>query len=222
MVRTPETDELMAAHDQAAAYAAADLGEVNEPMAVWFHDRIPLLTSGSVLLDVGCGTADLTRRLVGYFPGITALGIDGSEAMLECGSDLVMQAGLSSRITLERRYFPDPTLETGSFDAVTANSLLHHLSDPFLFWPALVRCAKPGAPVFVSDLRRPPDADTVEALVGKYAWRARPLLRCDFRNSLHAAYTVDEVRNQICEAGVSGFTVEEVGPLQLVAFGYGR
>jgi ubiquinone/menaquinone biosynthesis C-methylase UbiE len=220
MTRTPEP-ELMTDEDQASAYAAADLSEVNEPVANFFRGRFPALAEGARLLDIGCGTADLTIRLVRSYPGIMGLGVDGSEAMLASGRDLVERAGLQSRIRLERRMFPDAALDAGGFGAVTANSLLHHLSDTSAFWPAAQRCALPGAPVLVADLRRPPDAAAVEALVERYAWRALPLLRRDFRNSLHAGYTVEEVRGQLRESGVRGFTVEESGPLHLVVWGYG-
>jgi cyclopropane fatty-acyl-phospholipid synthase-like methyltransferase len=211
----------MSDQEQAEAYAAADFAEINEPVAAWFRARFAPLAPGARLLDIGCGTADLTIRLANAYPGITALGIDGSEAMLGFGRALVETANLASRIVLERRYFPDAALGTGGFDAVTANNMLHHLSGVIRFWRAARACAKPGAPIMVADLRRPPDADAVERLVEQYAWRAKPPLRRDFLNSLHAAYTAGEVRRQLHEAGLPEFTVEEAGPLHLVVWGYG-
>ncbi len=221
MRRTPEP-ELMTDQEQAAAYAAADFAECNEPVAGWFQDRVPHFVGNARLLDIGCGTADLTIRLVHAYAGMTALGIDGSEAMLNFGRELVAQAGLTSRIVLERRYFPDTHLETAGFDAVTANSLLHHVSDTHSFWRAVQRCARPGAPILVADLRRPQDSGTAARLVERYASRAKPPLRHDFLSSLHAAYTADEVRQQVREAGLQGFAVEEAGPLHLLVWGYGR
>jgi ubiquinone/menaquinone biosynthesis C-methylase UbiE len=212
----------MTDQEQAAAYAAADLAEVNQPVANWFQARFPSLRAPARLLDIGCGTADLTIRLVTAYPGMTALGIDGSEAMLQFGRELVTTAGLEPRIVLERRYFPDATLETGGFDAVTANNLLHHLSNPQVFWKEIGRPAKAGAPILVADLRRPPDRGAAERLVEQYAWRAKPPLRRDFLNSLLAAYTADEVREQLRDAGAAGFTVEETGAMHVVVWGYGQ
>jgi ubiquinone/menaquinone biosynthesis C-methylase UbiE len=220
MTRTPEP-ELMTDREQAAAYAAADLSEVNEPIAGWFQTRFSPLAPGARLLDIGCGTADITIRLVGAYPGITALGIDGSAAMLSFGQDLVDKAGLTSRVALEQRYFPDAALKSAGFDAVTATNLLHHISDPISFWRAASRCAKPGAPILVADLRRPPDADFAARLTEQYAWRAMPPLRRDLLNSLHAAYTAEEVRQQLREAGLPRLAVEEAGPLHLVVWGHG-
>jgi 2-polyprenyl-3-methyl-5-hydroxy-6-metoxy-1,4-benzoquinol methylase len=208
----------MTDHEQAEAYAAANFAGVNQPVASWFQQQFPAFTEDARLLDIGCGTADLTIRLVHAYEGMTALGIDGSEAMLHHGRDLVAKAGLASRIVLEQRHFPDATLETTAFDAVTANSLLHHLSDTNSFWRAIQHCAKPGAPILVADLRRPQDSATAALLVEEYAFLAKPPLKRDFLNSLHAAYTADEVRQQLHEAGVQGFTVDEAGPLHLLVW----
>src|SRR3954453_7659112 len=110
MIRTPEP-ELMTDEEKAAAYAAANFAEINEPVANWFQAQFPPILPGSRLLDVGCGTADMTIRLITAYPGATALGIDGSAAMLSYGRDLVDKAGLTTRIELQPRYFPDPALE---------------------------------------------------------------------------------------------------------------
>lgn len=207
--------------EQATAYAAADFAAINQPVADWFSSHFAPLEPGARLLDIGCGTADLTIRLMHLYAGSTALGIDGSETMLSFGRELVDKAGLTARIDLQCRYFPDAALQNGGFDAVTANNLLHHLSDPIAFWRA-VRCsAKRAAPLLVADLRRPADTAAVERLVEEFASRALPALKRDFRNSLHAAYTAEEVRQQLEEAGQRDLTVEEVGPLHLIARGHG-
>jgi len=76
------------------------------------------------------------------FPGLEIAGIDGSEAMLEFGRKYVREAGLDSRITLEKRYLPDASLENHQFDAAISNSLLHHLADPLTLWRAASRSVK--------------------------------------------------------------------------------
>ena len=58
MARTPEP-ELMLDEEQASAYAGADLSELHEPMLARFRERFPLF-SGSRILDLGCGSADIT------------------------------------------------------------------------------------------------------------------------------------------------------------------
>src|SRR5262245_58018469 len=141
MKRTPEP-ELMNEQEQAAAYAAADWSESHGKIPGYFRNRFPQFVRGRVI-DLGCGTADVIVRFVKAFPEITALGVDGSETMLAFGRRHVQESALDSRISLENRYLPDPTLETRLFDAVISNSLLHHFEDPVALWRTAALCAKP-------------------------------------------------------------------------------
>src|SRR5262249_24355031 len=111
MERTPEPDDLMDEQDQAAAYAAEDWSESHGRIPGYFRGRFPDFSAG-VVLDLGCGAADVTVRFVQAFPGVTALGVDGSNAMLEFGRSRVRDERLESRIRLENHYLPDPFLET--------------------------------------------------------------------------------------------------------------
>jgi len=188
MERTPEP-ELMDEQEQAAAYAIEDWSESHGKIPGYFRARFPHFAGGRVL-DLGCGPADVTVRFAKAFPQVTALGVDGSEAMLAFGRKRVRDEGLESRISLENHYLPDPALEKGEFDAVVSNSLLHHIANPIAFWRTAARCARPGAPVLIVDLLRPPDHATAERLVREHAGGAPPVLERDFIASLHAAYTV--------------------------------
>jgi ubiquinone/menaquinone biosynthesis C-methylase UbiE len=204
--------------EQAGAYAAADWSESHGKIPRYFRERFPRLTSGHVI-DLGCGTADVIVRFVEAFPGVTALGVDGSDTMLGFGRKRVREAGLDSRITLENRYLPDASLETRSFDAVICNSLLHHMANPLTLWRTSVLCAKPGAPVLMIDLLRPADHETAVRLVNEHAKDAPPVLQRDFTASLHAAYTMDEVQQQLRSAGLAGFQVDQVDEMHFVGWG---
>jgi ubiquinone/menaquinone biosynthesis C-methylase UbiE len=218
MERIPEP-ELMDDQEQAAAYAAADWSESHGKIAGYFRQRFPHFSSGRVL-DLGCGTADVTVRFVKAFPQVTALGVDGSDAMLAFGKQRVRDERLESRIVLENHFLPDASLAKQQFDAIVCNSLLHHFADPVALWRTAAKCVKPGAPVLMVDLLRPPDHDTVVRLVNENAKDAPPVLQRDFIASLHAAYSVDEVRRQLTAAGLPEFRVDQVDEIHLVAWGF--
>jgi ubiquinone/menaquinone biosynthesis C-methylase UbiE len=217
MERTPEP-ELMDETEQAAAYAAADWSASHGKIPGYFRDRFPKFATGQVL-DLGCGTADVTVRFVKAFPLITALGADGSDAMLDFGKRRVRDERLESRITLENHFFPDPSLEKRQFDAAISNSLLHHMADPIVLWRTAAKCVKPGAPVLIIDLLRPADHDTAVRLVNENAKDALPVLQRDFIASLHAAYSLAEVRQQLDKAGLPQFHVDQVDEFHLVGWG---
>jgi ubiquinone/menaquinone biosynthesis C-methylase UbiE len=219
MERTPEP-ELMDEQEQSAAYAAADWSESHGKIPRYFRERFPNFSAGRVI-DLGCGTADVTVRFAKAFPKTAVLGVDGSEAMLAFGRTRVREEKLETRVRLENHYLPDPALQKRNFDAVICNSLLHHFADPVALWRTAALCAKPGAPVLMIDLLRPSDHDTAVRLVNENAKDAPAVLQRDFIASLHAAYTVDEVRQQLRDANVTQFQIDQVDELHFVGWGYG-
>ena len=77
------------------------------------------------ILELGCGTGNLTLALARRFPEARLTLVDGSAEMLECAA-----ARLGNRAVecVEAR-FEDLALEPGSFDLVTSSISLHHVRD---------------------------------------------------------------------------------------------
>jgi hypothetical protein len=75
------------------------------------------------------------------------------------------------------------------------------------------------AAVLLMDLARPHDEAGVERVLATHAAGAPPALVEDFRNSLHAAYTVEEVRAQLADAGLDQLAVAMVSDRHLAVSG---
>ncbi|MBX3465542.1 MAG: class I SAM-dependent methyltransferase [Planctomycetes bacterium] len=190
--------EVMDDPAQALAYARADFEASNQA----FADRCLAALRGverGVVVDLGCGPADIPRRLVRALPpGVRVVGVDASRAMLALGRQAV---GDERRIDLVRAYLPDLPLRPGAC-AIVSNSLLHHLPDPAPFWRAVAALGRPGAPVVVGDLFRPASEAEARRIVDEAAVSDDPLLERDFYASLLAAFTPDEVQAQVRAAGL--------------------
>ena len=209
--------ELMDTPEQVAAYAAADFSVPHQALVTKFAELFPDFGTGLVL-DIGCGAADVTARFALQYPEAQILGVDAGPQMLRVGVAHIAILGLSSRVTLEELHIPDARLEElGPFDAFICNSLLHHLTDPAALWESLKNSVD-GAPVFVQDLRRPFNHQMLEALVEMHTEGFAHELITDFHNSLRASYTAAEVREQLSSAGLT-LTVEEVGDRHLIVYG---
>ncbi len=202
MDRRPEP-ELMDSQEQTLAYADADFSESNSLFVDSFMAAFPGLPREGRLADLGCGPADICIRLAHRLPGWRITALDAGENMLRRAGEAISAEGLEGRIELRLSHLPDPALGRGVFDAVTSNSLLHHLPDPATLWDSLRQVGAPGAALAVMDLRRPVDEASAEALVDEYAKDAPPILREDFYNSLQAAYTPSEIRQQLDDSNLA-------------------
>ncbi len=215
--RRPEP-ELMDEAEQAAAYAGADFEASHGAIVHALVGRLPDFPTAGHVLDIGCGPGDISIRVARYFPGVQVDGIDGAQEMLAPGRERIEREGLGERIGLYRVTLPGEAPPREAYDAVVSNSLLHHLHDPMVLWRVIAATARVGAPVFIADLARPEDEAAVDALVAGMADEPAVLQR-DFRASLHAAFTVEEVRGQLRAAGLD-LAVELMDDHHLVVWGY--
>lgn len=217
MKRVPEP-ELMEDPEQARAYAQADFGEAHEGFVRHFTRLFPDFTQGRVI-DLGCGAADVTIRFARSYPRAVLEGVEGAEAMLSLGREAVTRAGLDSRIVLRSLRLPAAAL-SGGYDAVISNSLLHHLARPATLWQAIAQAARPGAPILVMDLLRPPSRHAALELVRLHAGDAAPVVARDFLNSLLAAYRPEEVARQLGASGLKRLRVEVVSDRHWLVSGH--
>lgn len=187
---------------QARAYAHADFSDVDQAFADRFCAVFPDLVRGNVL-DLGCGPAGIPIRLLRARPALRVAALDASAAMLDQARLAVDRAGLRYAIGLVRARLPALPFSR-PFEAVIANSLLHHLPDPGVFWRAARAAARRGGGLLVTDLLRPDSTEAARAVVDRYAGSEPEVLRHDFYYSLLAAFTLGEVRDQLAAFELPG------------------
>jgi len=217
MQRIPEP-ELMNDEAQARAYAEADFEAPHSYFIDLFQQTFPNLNITGCVLDLGCGPADISLRFARAYPECELHAVDAAEAMLGYADKAVQQANLADRIHLLPGYLPDARLPLHQYDAVISNSLLHHLADPLSLWRTVQEYAAADAPVFIMDLMRPTSASQAQALVAEYAADEPPVLQHDFYHSLLAAYTPQEVEQQLNSQALP-FSVRIVTDRHLVVSG---
>ena len=207
MQRIPEP-ELMNEAEQALAYAQADFTQPHQYFITRFQETFPAHEVNGRVLDLGCGPADITLRFARAYPDTIIDGVDGAEAMLALGRKAIAAAGQQQRIQLSRCYLPIDAPPQTQYDAIISNSLLHHLQQPQVLWQSVKQYAAPGAPVFIMDLLRPESKAQAQELVQLYAAEEAEILRYDFYHSLLAAYSVEEVRQQLLKAELMQLNIE--------------
>ncbi|MCP9848647.1 trans-aconitate 2-methyltransferase [Cyanobium sp. Morenito 9A2] len=217
MERLPEP-ELMDDPLQAQAYAAADFSASDQALVERIATRFGPVPGGDGLglgeriVDLGCGPGNISFRLAERFSSAAVLGLDGSAAMLGFATDrLAAEPQRWPRLRFQQALLPlgDPAAWPVPFSAVVSNSLLHHLHEPQVLWQAVGLLAAEGAAVHIHDLRRPSGEAALQALVARHAAGAPAVLRRDYANSLHAAFSRQEVEDQLARAGLRGLSVRD-------------
>lgn len=198
--RTLEPESMDTAQE-AEEYESMDHSAVNE---IFVDDLIGGGSVGPQVIDLGCGPAAIPVLLAQRLPELQVMGIDSAVEMLDVAKREIDFGGVMERVFLQHadaktlQDFDDEMADT-----VISNSLVHHLADPK---PALlnaIRMLRHGGRVFFRDLARPESADTVESLVQQYAGEETEFAKQLFRQSLHAALTIEEIRELTGGLGIS-------------------
>jgi len=220
MKRRPEP-ELMTDETQVKAYAEADFNEPHAMVLSTFKKRFPLELTGYIL-DIGCGAADITIRFAKAFRNCQIDGVDGSLEMIRRGELEIKKAQLDHRVKLFHHYLTDFMPIWKKYDAIISNSLLHHLKEPKTLWEVIKAFGISGTPIFVMDLMRPDSENAAQKIVEEYSANEPEILKRDFYNSLLAAYTLDEVKEQLSMSQLNFLDVSKISDRHLSISGFLR
>jgi len=201
--RIPEV-EVMDTWEAASEYDGMDFSQVNQEFA---QLAIELGPETGLILDGGTGTARIPILIAQRRSKWQITGIDLSANMLFIGNQNIEQAGLQEQIKLEQVDAKQLPYSDDQFDLVISNSIVHHLSDPLLFFQEIQRVLKPQGGIFLRDLTRPSSETELNSLVEQYAGNCNDHQQKLFRDSLQAAYTLDEIINFIESVGLENIRV---------------
>ncbi len=190
--------EYMDTAADAADYDSMDHAGVNRAFAA---DYRAAWDGRSPIIDVGTGTAQIPVEFCRQSAVGDVIAVDAAAEMLTLAGRNIAAAGFAARVTCRQADAKGMPFAAGSAAAVMSNSIIHHIPDPRRVFREIKRIAAPGATIFVRDLLRPKDTDELNGLVQTYAGRENAHQQRMFAESLHAALTLDEVREMIAELG---------------------
>ena len=153
------------------------------------------------VLDVGTGTALIPALLCDQHAAFKVMAVDMAVNMLELASYNVHASLRGDQIELVQADAKDLGYESEMFDVVISNSIVHHIHDPKQCVAEMVRVVQAGGAIFVRDLMRPESMETLESIVQTYAGDATEYCQQLFHQSLHAALTLDEMRQLVLDCG---------------------
>ena len=107
--------------------------------------RLPL-NAASRVLDVGCGTGELLRRVRANVPDAVLAGLDPVPEMLD-----VAREKLSGRDDLRVGYADRLPWNAGTFDVVVSCNMFHYISEPLRALREMARVLRPTGALVLTD-----------------------------------------------------------------------
>jgi ubiquinone/menaquinone biosynthesis C-methylase UbiE len=153
------------------------------------------LADGLRVLEIGCGTGNVTIRAKRAAPGADVVGIDPDPLALGRAQ---RKARRLTRIRFERAYAQELPFADGEFDRVLSSMMLHHLDEDVKAAAAaeIHRVLRPGGTLNIVD-------------IGGHATAHHGLAARWTRDNPHAAGNLGDAIPRLL--GSAGFDCEEVG-----------
>lgn len=190
--------EVMDTPEEARDYNGMDHSEVNR---IFVDDLLATGFTGVDILDLGTGTAQIPVELCQRSEDCRVMAVDAAINMLEIAKFNIDVAGMLHRIQLQKVDAKNMDFPDGMFDAVVSNSIIHHIPEPLDCLREAVRVTKPTGTLFFRDLLRPGSQQELDHLVQTYTGQENAHSQQMFRESLHAALTLDEIQDMVEQLG---------------------
>ena len=184
--------EVMDTEAEALEYDAMDFLAINTLFA---QRAVELGSRIAQVLDLGTGTARIPILIAQARPEWQIVAIDWAESMLAIARENVVGAKLETQIQLQFMDAKQLPYPSSSFDGVISNSLIHHLPDPLPFFQELKRVLKPQGFLLLRDLLRPDSPAIADAMVAEIGTEYSSHQTQLFRDSLGAAFTLEEIQS---------------------------
>ncbi|HEY7347189.1 MAG TPA: methyltransferase domain-containing protein [Ktedonobacterales bacterium] len=115
-----------------------------------FADLLQLVKrrEGLRVIDLGCGTGELTRRLADALPGSDVLGLDSSPEMLAKSASFV-RPGLRFELGAIEEAVGAGARAAGEWDLIFSNAAIHWVNDHQRLIPRLFSLLRPGGHLVV-------------------------------------------------------------------------
>lgn len=167
---------------------ASELDEVSYLMPdteTYITEVIDMYPAGSTILDAGCGSGELVLKLARR--GLSVIGVDQSREMLSKAGKKVASDWNGNNVELRLGSAEHLPLADSSVDGIMVHMILHHLSEPSMFFREASRVCRDNGRCSVIELM-PHDNSDLKRMQG----------------DLWPGFDRDEVKEWMSSAGFNG------------------
>lgn len=195
--RMPEPETIMTGEKVQAFDAEGNPDGTMAAPHLYIISQVSRTISGCKrVLDLGCGSGQLLCQVAEINPEIHFTGVDLSEEMLKRAKIRAESMNLSNVEFIKQDFTEVQGLQDKRIDGIMCVYALHHLNDLQSlkkFFKAVNSLVNQDTSIFIFDFCRLHSEKSIDFFV-EYRGGERPLSREDFRNSLKAAFSLNEFK----------------------------
>ena len=194
--RTPEPEMLMEDFHSTSAYDFE--GKDGVLLGVYYYQIIQmcgLIKIGDTVVDLGCGSCNLLCILAELNPDSEFIGVDLSDEMLELARKNIKEKNIKNIKLIKQDITNIKEIDNNSIDVVISSMAIHHLPTKEMLtslFAEIQRILKQEKRVYLYDFGKTKRTETINFLLNTVT---NEFVREDYRNSLMAAFTLQDFKN---------------------------
>jgi ubiquinone/menaquinone biosynthesis C-methylase UbiE len=164
-----------------------------------------------ILLDAGTRAGLIALKIAWRNENLVAMGLDTVGPLVERARETAAAWELNDRAVFQVGDPRHMRFKSGYFDLIVSDCSLHRFDNVVAVLKEMGRVLKPKGALLIRDYSRPNRIKMI-GKIQQHAARLGDAMRPQLEQSIQAAYTPDEIRSAIAEAGVSGITIDTSDP----------
>ena len=168
-----------------------------------------------IVLDVGTRVGLVALKIVWQNENLVAMGLDSSGPLVERARETATAWELNERAVFQVGDPRNMRFKSGYFDLVVSDCSLHRFDNVVAVLQEVGRVLKPKGAILIRDYSRPNRLKMI-GKIQQHTKRLGDAMRSHVEQAIQSAYTHEEIRQAVTEAGLTDVRVDDSDPDYLV------
>lgn len=164
-----------------------------------------------IVLDVGTRAGLIALKIIWQNENLVAMGLDTAGPLVERARATATAWDLNERAVFQVGDPRSMRFKSGYFDLVVSDCSLHRFDNAVEVLREIGRVLKPKGAILIRDYSRPNRLKMI-GKIQQHTERLGDAMRSQVEQAIQSAYTPDEIRQAVKEAGLTDVRVEDSDP----------
>ena len=164
-----------------------------------------------IVLDVGTRAGLIALKIIWQNENLVAMGLDTAGTLVERARATATAWDLNERAVFQVGDPRSMRFKSGYFDLVVSDCSLHRFDNVVEVLREIGRVLKPKGAILIRDYSRPNRLKMI-GKIQQHTERLGDAMRSQVEQAIQSAYTPDEIRQAVKEAGLTDVRVEDSDP----------